>query len=71
MFSDIQGYSKLMGEDESLALRLLEEHNLICVPLINRHGGAVLKFIGDAILSAFESASDAVQAGLELQRLLA
>ncbi len=70
MFSDIQGYSKLMGDNEPLALRLLEEHNRICVPLIERHGGSVLKFIGDAILSAFESAGDAVQAGLELQRLL-
>lgn len=71
MFSDIQGYSKLMGENESLALRLLEEHNSICVPLIQRHRGVIVKFIGDAILSSFESAADAVECGLTLQRLLA
>jgi class 3 adenylate cyclase len=71
MFSDIQGYSRLMGEDESLALRLLEEHNSICVPLIQKNGGTILKFIGDAILSSFESASDAVHCGMSLQRLLA
>lgn len=71
MFSDIQGYSKLMGEDEPLALKLLEEHNSICVPHIQRHRGQILKFIGDAILSAFESATDAVQCAVELQRMLA
>src|SRR3569833_1278169 len=71
MFSDIQGYSKLMGENESLGLKLLEEHNSICVPLIQKHRGAVVKFIGDAILSSFESAADAVECGMTLQRLLA
>ena len=71
VFSDIQGYSKLMGENESLALRLLEEHNAICVPLIKQNGGAILKFIGDAILSSFESASDAVNCGIAIQKALA
>jgi class 3 adenylate cyclase len=71
MFSDIQGYSKMMGKDESLALRLLDEHNALCKPLIAQGGGTILKFIGDAILSSFESASDAVHCGLEIQRALA
>ena len=71
MFSDIQGYSRIMGKDESRALRLLEEHNALCKPLISQGGGTILKFIGDAILSSFESASDAVHCGIEVQRALA
>lgn len=71
MFSDIQGYSRMMDKDETMALRLLEEHNAICTPLIKQSGGTVLKYIGDAILSSFESASDAVHCGIEIQRVLA
>lgn len=36
MFSDIVGYSRMMGGDEERALRLLEEHNAIVVPIIER-----------------------------------
>lgn len=71
LLSDIQGYSRMMGQDESLALRLLDEHNAICVPLIKENGGTILKFIGDAILASFESASEAVQCGISVQRALA
>lgn len=71
LLSDIKGYSQMMGQDESLALRLLEEHNSICIPIITGNGGTILKFIGDAILASFESASDAVQCGIAVQRALA
>ena len=47
MFSDIVGYSRTMGADESGALALLEEHNRIVVPTIEQNGGTVLKFMGD------------------------
>ena len=70
VLSDIQGYSRMMGENESLALRLLEEHNAVCVPIIKQGGGTILKYIGDAILSSFESASDAVQCAVAIQRAL-
>ncbi|MDF1564661.1 MAG: AgmX/PglI C-terminal domain-containing protein [Deltaproteobacteria bacterium] len=71
MFTDIKGYSALMGRDEPLALSLLEEHNAILVPVIERHGGEIIKFIGDAILAIFESARDGVRAAVEGQRALA
>ncbi|MFI5362139.1 MAG: tetratricopeptide repeat protein [Elusimicrobiota bacterium] len=71
MFSDIVGYSRMMGSDEKLALALVEEHNGLLAPLIRAHKGQVLKFIGDAILSSFESASDAVRCALAVQKALA
>jgi class 3 adenylate cyclase len=71
MFSDIQGFSSMMGEDEEATLSLLDEHNSIILPIIEKNRGEVLKFIGDALLSSFESAVDAVRAGSEIQAVLA
>lgn len=71
MFSDIYGYSRMMGEDEQRALALLDEHNRIVVPLVQQHGGTVVKFIGDAVLASYESAADAVLAAMDIQRALA
>jgi adenylate cyclase len=71
MFSDIKGYSKMMGENEEKAFALLEEHNAILKPIIAANKGTILKFIGDAILSSYESASHAVRCAVEIQRALA
>ena len=70
MFSDIKGFSRMMGEDQEATLRLLDEHNEIITPIIKRHKGKVLKFIGDAILSNYDSAVDATRAGVEIQATL-
>ena len=71
MFSDIVGYSRRMGEDESGALAQLDEHHRIVVPAIERSGGTVLKFMGDGILASFESVAESVFCGIALQRTLA
>lgn len=70
VFSDIVGYSKMMGEDEAAALRVVGDHNELLVPIIQRYRGRILKFIGDAIMSSFDSASDAVLCGVEIQRVV-
>lgn len=70
MFSDIKGYSRMMGANESVALHLLDEHNKIVVPLIETNDGTVLKFIGDAVFSTFESAADAVRSAIAIQQAL-
>lgn len=70
MFSDIKGFSRMMGEDEDKTLQLLDEHNELILPIVKKNGGEVLKFIGDSLLSSFESAVDAVRAGVEIQSVL-
>src|SRR5579883_2858572 len=70
MFSDIVGYSKMMGDDEQGTLELLREHNAIQLPIIEAHGGTVLKFIGDAILSSYPSAINAVRCAAAVQKAL-
>ncbi|MBI3300117.1 MAG: tetratricopeptide repeat protein [Elusimicrobia bacterium] len=70
MFSDIFGYSKMMAEDEPATLGLLDEHNSLLVPIITRHGGRALKFVGDAILSVYPSAVDATRCAIATQEAL-
>lgn len=70
MFINIQGFSALLGTDESLALDLLSEYNALLRPLIIQNHGQVVKTMGDVILAGFDSAYSAVQAGLEIQKAI-
>jgi class 3 adenylate cyclase/tetratricopeptide (TPR) repeat protein len=67
MFTDIVGYTALMGEDESKALTLLQKNRDFLKPLIERHNGEWLKEMGDGTLSCFTSAVDAVNCAREIQ----
>lgn len=69
MFTDIVGYSALMGEDEQHAIRLLNKNRQIQKPLIEKYHGKLLKEIGDGILASFDSVSDAVYCAGEIQRI--
>jgi TolB-like protein/class 3 adenylate cyclase/Tfp pilus assembly protein PilF len=60
MFTDIVGYTSLMGKDESLALRLLKRNREIHRPLIKKYHGQWLKEMGDGILVSFTTIYDAV-----------
>lgn len=70
MFSDIQGYSRLMQKDEALTLKLLEEHNALLFPIIEKHSGKIIKTVGDAILSVYDSCIAAVDSAIEIQNAL-
>ena len=43
MFTDIVGYSKMVGKDESHALQLLDKHNKIITESIQKFNGSVVK----------------------------
>lgn len=66
--ADVVGYSRLMGRDEAGTRALLRafaaEHAL---PLVGRHGGQVVKTMGDGWLVAFASVVAAVECGLAWQ----
>ena len=70
IFTDIVGYSKLTGQNQSLALELLTEHDKIIEPIIKRYDGQIVKRIGDAIVAIFEQATHAAQASVEIQQSL-
>ena len=67
MFTDIVGYSAMIGKNESHALKLLDEHNKTIEPTIKSHHGRIIKHIGDAIFAEFDSPTDAVDASIIFQ----
>jgi TolB-like protein len=68
MFTDIVGYTALMGENESKAYQLLKKNRQVQKPLIEKHGGKWLKEIGDGVLASFQTITDAVYCAVEIQR---
>lgn len=70
MFTDIVGYTALMGKDEALAIDLLKRNRKVHKPLIEKHNGELLKEMGDGILASFTSAVQATECALEIQSSL-
>jgi TolB-like protein/Flp pilus assembly protein TadD len=68
MFTDIAGYTTLMGEDEQMALNLLKINRRIHKKCIAQYHGKWLKEMGDGVLASFTSVSDAVYCAGALQR---
>src|ERR1700751_205323 len=71
MFTDMVGYSALSQRDDKLALELLEEHRQLLREMFPRFNGAEIKPIADAFLGEFNSALEAAQCAIEIQRALA
>src|ERR1043166_7401540 len=71
MFTDMVGYSALSHRDDKLALELLEEHRQLLREIFPRFHGTEIKTIGDAFLVEFNSALEAAQCAIEIQRTLA
>lgn len=70
--ADLEGYSRMMAEDETSALitiRALREQ--FFEPLILEHGGEILKRMGDGWLVSFASVVGAVDCAMDVQRNLA
>ena len=68
MFTDIVGYTALMGKDVELGLDLIRKNRQIHKPLIEKHGGLWLKEMGDGTLASFNTAIDAVTCAIEIQK---
>lgn len=68
MFTDILGYTALMGADEENALKVLRKSREIQKVSISEWRGKWLKDMGDGILAQFESAYDAVKCAIAIQQ---
>jgi len=68
--ADVEGYSRLMGDDEEATILTLTLYRQVMTALIQQHGGRVVDSPGDNLLAEFASAVDAVQGAVAIQREL-
>ena len=68
--ADVQGYSRLMGDDEVATVKTITEYRETLTSLVNQYNGRVVDSPGDNVLSVFGSVVDAVQCAVEIQNVL-
>ncbi|MCA1442752.1 tetratricopeptide repeat protein [Ensifer sp. IC4062] len=69
--ADFSGYSRMMRHDEAGTFAALKAHQTEAIlPAIAGHGGRVVRYIGDGLLSEFSSVVEAVNSALEIQQAM-
>jgi class 3 adenylate cyclase/TolB-like protein len=68
--ADVEGYSRLMGEDDLATVRTLTLYRGVIGDLVQQHHGRVVDSPGDNLLAEFASVVDAIQCAAEIQRNL-
>ena len=68
LFTDIVGYTALMGNDEKKAFVLLNKNRQIQKPIIQQNNGLWIKELGDGVMASFNTVSDAVNAAILIQK---
>ena len=68
--ADVKGYSILMADDEVATIQTLKKYRDIMSACIEQHEGRVVDAVGDNLLAEFDSAVDAVQCAVEVQKEL-
>ena len=66
--ADVEGYSRLMGEDEEATVRTITTYREVMTTLIHQHRGKVVDSPGDNVLAEFTSVVDAVQCAVAVQK---
>ena len=69
--ADVQGYSRLMHEDETATICTLTAYRGLMASLIQQYRGRVVDDPGDNLLAEFPSVVQAVQCAVTIQRTLA
>jgi TolB-like protein/class 3 adenylate cyclase len=69
--ADVANYSRLMGLDEAGTACTLREHRAATDTLVAKHGGRIVKTMGDGVLIEFPSAVDAVEYAVASQSMMA
>ena len=67
MFTDITGYSAMMGADEDYARRIRNRHRKVFRDTHEARGVKILQYYGDGTLSIFNSAAAAVECAVDMQ----
>jgi len=66
LFTDLAGYTDAVARSDRHDIRnLIQEHEAFTQDLLSRHNGIPVKNLGDSYMCLFESATDALRAGME------
>ena len=65
--ADVEGYSRLMGEDEYATVSTLTAYRELMTALIKKHRGRVVDSPGDNLLAEFNSVVNSVRCAVETQ----
>jgi class 3 adenylate cyclase len=69
LFSDLVGSTELYSTaGDAAAFRLVHDHFDLVIGLVERHGGALVKTIGDAVMAAFADDLDGLDAAVAILR---
>jgi len=68
MFTDIEGYSAIMQQNEQQAITLKNRHRQILQEQHKLCHGSIVQYYGDGTLSIFQSAVEAVECALAMQQ---
>ena len=68
MFTDIVGFTKIMGDDETTALSILENQQSLINPIVKERKGTIIKKMGDGLLIEFPSTVEAVECATQMQK---
>jgi TolB-like protein len=68
MFTDIVGFTALMGSDEEKTWEILEKNRQIHKPIITEFNGRWIKELGDGVMATFPTVSDAVNAATKIMQ---
>ena len=71
MFADVCGYSRIMGENETRAVGIVEAAVSCVQSGAEQYGGHIIKKLGDGVLVEFTSAVNAVRCAVEVQQAIA
>lgn len=71
LFSDIVGFTSLMGDDEAATLRIIAANDAIHDAALRSNSGTLLKKLGDGMLASFDSVSDAVACATVIRQAVA
>ena len=71
LFTDIEGSTLLWEQDGARMSQALAAHDALSRSAVERHGGRVVKMIGDGMQAVFDNALDALAATVDLQQALA
>ena len=68
--ADCVGFSRLMDNNEELALGNIKKCRNLIDPIIEEHGGRIFHTAGDSVIAEFNSVVDSVNAAIGFQKVL-